>query len=90
MRAVGLKKAPSKIVTKHPSSLCVHYTQTAIVKRTSESKNCMHNQCKGLGGNLANLPVKIREFLRQFQVVIVMIMMTTTLRFVTTTTPLFA
>ena len=59
-----------------------HYTQTAIVKKTSESKNCMHNQWKGLGGNLANLPVKIREFLRQFQVVIAMIMMTTTLRFV--------
>ena len=30
----------------------------------------------------ANLPVKIREFLRQFQVVIAMIMMMTTLRFV--------
>ena len=42
----------------------------------------MHNQCKGLGGNLANFPVKIREFLCQFQVVIAMIMMTTTLRFV--------
>ena len=34
---------------------------------------------QGLGGNLANLPVKIREFLCQFQVVIAMIMMTTTL-----------
>ena len=42
----------------------------------------MHNQFNGLGGNLANFPVKIREFLCQFQVVIAMIMMTTTLRFV--------
>ena len=32
--------------------------------------------------NLANLPVKIREFLRQFQGLIAMIMITTTLRFV--------
>ena len=29
------------------------YAKTAIMKRTSQSENCMHNQCRGLCGNLA-------------------------------------
>ena len=32
-----------------------HYTQTAIMKRTSQSENCMDNLRMGLCGNLAKL-----------------------------------